>query len=77
MIAENQTTRPPIEGQLNPAERAFISKAILEAPIKPKIALEIGTCWAAAARCTFSTPCIKMEPATCGVWKHPGTFTKK
>ena len=43
MIVENQTTRPPIEGQLNAAERAFISKAILEAPIKPRIALEVGT----------------------------------
>jgi predicted O-methyltransferase YrrM len=43
MIEENLTTRPPIEGQLNPAERAFITKAILEAPIKPRIALEVGT----------------------------------
>lgn len=43
MIAENQTTRQPIEGQLNAEERAFITKAILEAPVKPQVAVEIGT----------------------------------
>jgi predicted O-methyltransferase YrrM len=35
--------KPVIEGQLNAAERAFISKAILEAPVKPEVVLEVGT----------------------------------
>ena len=36
-------TKPVIEGQLNAAERAFISKTILEAPVKPEVVLEVGT----------------------------------
>jgi predicted O-methyltransferase YrrM len=32
-----------IEGQLNASERAFITKAILEAPVKPEVVLEVGT----------------------------------
>jgi predicted O-methyltransferase YrrM len=32
-----------IEGQLNPEERAFITNAILNAPVKPRVALEVGT----------------------------------
>jgi predicted O-methyltransferase YrrM len=43
MSAENQPASQPIEGQLNAAERAFITQAILEAPIKPRITLEVGT----------------------------------
>lgn len=44
MSEENQpTTSTEIEGQLSPEERAFISKAILEAPLKPQVVLEVGT----------------------------------
>lgn len=32
-----------IEGQLNTAERDFIAKTILEAPVKPEIVIEVGT----------------------------------
>lgn len=32
-----------IEGQLNPQERDFITKAILNAPVKPRVTLEVGT----------------------------------
>ena len=32
-----------IEGQLNPEERALITNSILHAPVKPRIALEVGT----------------------------------
>lgn len=32
-----------IEGQLNPRERSFITNAILNAPVKPRVALEVGT----------------------------------
>src|SRR3984957_10812920 len=32
-----------IEGQLNPQERAFITNAILNAPTKPRVTLEVGT----------------------------------
>jgi predicted O-methyltransferase YrrM len=32
-----------IEGQLNPAERALITNSILNAPVKPRVALEVGT----------------------------------
>lgn len=32
-----------IEGQLNDRERAFITNAILNAPAKPRVALEVGT----------------------------------
>ncbi len=32
-----------IEGQLNPAERAFLTKVILEAPVKPEVVIEVGT----------------------------------
>lgn len=34
---------PVIEGQLNAAERDFITQAILKAPVKPQIVLEVGT----------------------------------
>lgn len=34
---------PVIEGQLNAAERAFVSQAVLEAPVKPEVVLEVGT----------------------------------
>jgi predicted O-methyltransferase YrrM len=34
---------PVIEGQLNAAEREFLTKAILEAPVKPEIVVEVGT----------------------------------
>jgi predicted O-methyltransferase YrrM len=44
MFDENQAgVGKPIEGQLNAEERAFITKAILEAPVKPQVAVEIGT----------------------------------
>jgi|ERR1035438_6852428 predicted O-methyltransferase YrrM len=44
MNEENQAgAGKPIEGQLNAKERAFITKAILEAPVKPQVAVEIGT----------------------------------
>lgn len=44
MVNENQAgLGKPIEGQLNAEERAFITKAILEAPVKPQVAVEIGT----------------------------------
>ena len=36
-------TKPIIEGQLNASERAFISKTILEAPVKPEVVWEVGT----------------------------------
>jgi predicted O-methyltransferase YrrM len=32
-----------IEGQLNAAERAFLTKVILEAPVRPEIVIEVGT----------------------------------
>jgi predicted O-methyltransferase YrrM len=32
-----------IEGQLNSQERGFITNAILNAPVKPRVALEVGT----------------------------------
>lgn len=35
--------KPVIEGQLNAAERDFITQAILKAPVKPRIVLEVGT----------------------------------
>jgi hypothetical protein len=35
-------TKPILEGQLNASERAFISKAILAAPVKPEVVLEAG-----------------------------------
>jgi len=34
---------PEIEGQLNAEERAFITRCIVSAPLKPRIALEVGT----------------------------------
>lgn len=41
---DNSVTVPDIiEGQLNARERAFITKAILDAPVKPRMALEVGT----------------------------------
>jgi predicted O-methyltransferase YrrM len=44
MTDENQAgAGKPIEGQLNAEERAFITKAILEAPVKPQVTVEIGT----------------------------------
>ena len=44
MIEENHArAEKPIEGQLNTQERAFITKAILEAPVKPQVAVEVGT----------------------------------
>ncbi len=44
MSAENQPgAGRPIEGQLNAQERAFITKAILEAPVNPQVAVEVGT----------------------------------
>jgi len=43
MNAENPLASQPIPGQLNAAERSFITKTIIEAPVRPKIALEIGT----------------------------------
>ena len=43
-MSENPaTTTATIEGQLNAEERALISSTILNAPIKPKIAVEVGT----------------------------------
>lgn len=36
-------TTGTIQGQLNPQERSFITNAILDAPVKPRIALEVGT----------------------------------
>lgn len=36
-------SRDIIEGQLNPEERAFITNAILNAPVKPRVAVEVGT----------------------------------
>lgn len=36
-------TSVAIEGQLNPQERAFITNAILNAPTKPRVTLEVGT----------------------------------
>jgi predicted O-methyltransferase YrrM len=32
-----------IEGQLNPEERGLITNSILNAPVKPRVALEVGT----------------------------------
>jgi predicted O-methyltransferase YrrM len=32
-----------IDGQLNPGEREFLTKVILEAPVKPEIVVEVGT----------------------------------
>jgi len=44
MIEKNQTGAGKIiEGQLNAKERELITKAILDAPVKPLIALEVGT----------------------------------
>jgi len=44
MGEENQAgAGTPIEGQLNAQERAFITKTILDAPVKPQVALEVGT----------------------------------
>jgi predicted O-methyltransferase YrrM len=42
---DNQPTQAGevIEGQLNAQERAFITNAILNAPVKPRITLEVGT----------------------------------
>src|ERR1035438_7421344 len=42
---EEDTLNQPdaIEGQLNAVERGFITKAILNAPQNPKVALEVGT----------------------------------
>jgi len=37
------TTKDIIEGQLNAGERTFITNAILNAPAKPQVALEVGT----------------------------------
>jgi predicted O-methyltransferase YrrM len=41
----NQPTKAGevIEGQLNPQERSFITNAILNAPVKPRVVLEVGT----------------------------------
>src|ERR1700733_7497248 len=41
----NQPTKAGevIEGQLNPQERSFITNAILNAAMKPRVALEVGT----------------------------------
>jgi len=36
-------TGATIEGQLNPEERAFITNCVLNAPVKPRVALEVGT----------------------------------
>jgi predicted O-methyltransferase YrrM len=36
-------TGTAIEGQLNTQERSFITNAILTAPVKPRVALEVGT----------------------------------
>ncbi len=36
-------TREQIEGQLNSAEREFITSCVLAAPVKPSVALEVGT----------------------------------
>jgi len=36
-------TPPPIEGQLNAAERSLLSDAILNSPRKPEVVLEVGT----------------------------------
>jgi len=36
-------TVAPIEGQLNAEERALITDTILNAPVKPKVAVEVGT----------------------------------
>jgi predicted O-methyltransferase YrrM len=44
MDDKSQTeTSGAIEGQLNPQERAFITNAILNAPAKPRVTLEVGT----------------------------------
>jgi predicted O-methyltransferase YrrM len=40
---QSATAGDVIEGQLNPQERAFITNAILNAPVKPRVALEVGT----------------------------------
>jgi predicted O-methyltransferase YrrM len=44
-MSENpaQTVATIIEGQLNAEERALITSTILGAPVKPKIAVEVGT----------------------------------
>jgi hypothetical protein len=34
---------PVIEGQLNTAERELLMRAIKEAPVKPRVAIEVGT----------------------------------
>jgi len=36
-------TETSIEGQLNEKERSFITNAILNAPVKPRVTLEVGT----------------------------------
>jgi len=43
MQEEAPTTNDVIQGQLSAVERDFITQAILNAPVKPRLAVEVGT----------------------------------